>query len=216
MSKSKFVFLVIFSSLFCLTDIVYASDWYLGLEGSYNYYSIGRHLKDTVSTETASVTQSGSFDTHNLGIGLYAGKMVTKDWGVEFGYHANAGDGAASTNGLRINNTDVKVKVKSYNLFVDMVGVLPVHDKVDIMGILGVGLMRTKSVIRDEPAGLDQVVIANLVRKKTKFGPRIGIGPVYQISEFTSTRLMVRYQHIAGNLVLKNNLSVALGLARHF
>ncbi len=107
-------------------------------------------------------------------INLTGGVKIGKYFGVEaFFQHSNEQDGLSTPYG--------SLKTQFYGVGADMIGYLPIHEKVNVLGALGLGHYDVTAKflgVEDSENGL---------------GGRLGIGIQYDLADNVALRSMVRY-----------------------
>ena len=136
------------------------------------------------------------------GVNVFLGARFNENLGAEVGFgFITKAKGTAQSNRQATN--------KVSNLYADALGFMPVSSKVDLIGAVGLGRMKSKADV----AG---ATFANkALLNKAKVGVRVGAGAQYNVNENWGTRAMVRYQKGNKNF-LKSNTSVSVGAVYTF
>jgi len=164
------------------------SGWYLGVGvgGSRTSYS---NVDFTLTPPVAGTTESQN--TNRTGAKFFAGYDFTKNWGIEGGF-ASLGTPEYKYGGT-VNGQD-RFKATSWNLAGK--GTLPLGDKFNIFGKLGVSSNRASSSTATT-GGLVQNVSAT----KTRTDTLAGVGGTYHINSNISVRLEYESYGKFGNAV---------------
>ena len=131
------------------------------------------------------------------GVNVFVGARFTEHLGAELGF----GFISKVKSGVQLNR---QASNKISNLYADVLGFMPVASKVDLIGSLGIGRLKSK------PDVSSFTFTNKAALTKTKVGLRAGLGAQYNITENWGTRAMVRYQKGNKNF-LKSNTSVSVG-----
>lgn len=117
------------------------------------------------------------------------------------GYKLTSNFGA-ELNVTRYNKEKYDLHTRSYSVFLDMLGYLPLSQKFDLIGSFGVGSIYDKAYVYSYP-------LVNTYHK-AQFSPRIGVGAQFKLIENLGIRLMLRHELESG--LLNNKNSVGLGV----
>lgn len=178
-------------------------------------FSLGGELSllNKTSYSTANSTDLNAFKSSNSdnklvirknkpGVNVFVGARFNENLGAEFGF----GFISKVKGGAQLNR---QASNKVSNLYADVLGFMPVSAKVDLIGVVGLGRMKSKP-------GVANFAFANKAAlTKAKVGVRVGAGAQYNIDKNWGTRAMVRYQK-GNKTFLKSNTSVAVGAVYTF
>ena len=106
--------------------------------------------------------------------GLHVGTFVNKNLALELGF--------AQTQAAKSGN----VSAKDFTTSLDAVGILPVADKTDLLGTVG---------IENQAVTASNLCGKNL--NDDKFGPTIGAGAQYHFTDAVSVRGLVKYEDVS-------------------
>ena len=130
-------------------------------------------------------------------INLTAGAKVGKHFGAEaFFQHSNERDGLYTPYG--------SIKTSFYGFGADMIGYLPVHEKVNVLGSVGLGHYDVTAQfigIEDSENGL---------------GVRFGAGIQYDLTDNVALRSMARYVKLSGFESMDDMVEITTGLRFSF
>jgi opacity protein-like surface antigen len=136
------------------------------------------------------------------GVNVFVGARFNENLGAEIGFGF-----IGKVKGTAIGNRQATNKVS--NIYADILGYVPVASKVDLIGSIGLGRLKSK------PDVTGATFINKDVLTKTKVGVRVGAGAQYNIDNNWAARAMVRYQKGNKNF-LKSNTSVSVGAVYTF
>lgn len=136
------------------------------------------------------------------GVNVFLGARFNENLGAEVGFGF-----ITKTKGTAQSNRQATNKIS--NLYADALGFMPVSSKVDLIGSVGLGRMKSKADVAG--ATFTNKALLN----KAKVGVRVGAGAQYNVNENWGTRAMVRYQKGNKNF-LKSNTSVSVGAVYTF
>jgi len=136
------------------------------------------------------------------GVNVFLGARFNENLGAEVGFGF-----ITKTKGTAQGNRQATNKIS--NLYADALGFMPVSSKVDLIGSVGLGRMKSKADVAG--ATFTNKALLN----KAKVGVRVGAGAQYNVNENWGTRAMVRYQKGNKNF-LKSNTSVSVGAVYTF
>lgn len=136
------------------------------------------------------------------GFNFFAAARITENVGVEIGYGFIFKVTSNVQNNRKATNTIT-------NTYIDFVPYLPVAAKVDLVGNLGIGMLKCK-------ANVSGATFNNLDSlNKAKLGIRVGGGAQYNINNNWSSRAMLRYQKGNKNF-LRSVTSMSIGMLYTF
>ena len=164
---------------------------YVGFGSDYNAYKLHKDI-----TEDDGGAFFAKRNTNGLSLAVPAvGVKLHDNFGIEAGYSFNK-KFQFKTN--KLDNTDIygEYKVKVRNMYLDLIGYLPISEKFDIIGGVGLGYLKLKGdriVYRNVPAGAS---ISTTMNHKNKTGWRVKLGTQYNISENCGIRVLAIYQHV--------------------
>lgn len=124
--------------------------------------------------------------------------QFTRYFGIEVGYGF-----ILKVIGTAQNNNQASNKIQ--NIYGDMLGFLPVAERVDLICSLGVGMLKSDAFVANVTF-TDQDSLNDV-----KAGVRFGAGASYTVNENWQLRGMARYQK-GNNTFLKSNTSIAIGI----
>ncbi len=131
------------------------------------------------------------------GINVFLGARFNEYVGAELGFGFIQQVKANVVNNLQATN-------KISNIYADVLGFANVAPKVDLIGAVGLGRLKSK-------ANVAGAVFNNIgALNKGRVGLRFGVGAQYNFDENWGARAMVRYQKGNKNF-LKSNTSVSVG-----
>lgn len=138
---------------------------------------------------------------HHAGF-ISAGVRPHQNWGVEAFYQLSKDEDKTFGNML---NTETGFQAAG----VDVLGYVPVHDKVDLIGTVGLGYYWFKADYSGVLAGSE---------KENNLGWRIGAGAQYHMTDNVSVRGMVRYVKLHNDSVdvVDDLTDVSVGVYWHF
>ena len=136
------------------------------------------------------------------GANIFVGARFNKNVGLELGYGM-----IQKVKGTGIAGNQATNKVS--NLYADVLGYMPVATKVNLIGSVGIGALKSKANVVN--ASFQDLGSLN----KRKVSYRVGAGAQYDFCENWATRAMVRYQK-GNKAFLKSNVSVAVGAVYTF
>lgn len=164
--------------------------FYAGAGLDYNNYGLGEFAK--------------SFKTHKTnGLSLAVpilGVKFNENFGLEFGYGFNKKFKMA--NSYRINgvNGDLNFDVKTRNSYLDLVGFMPVADQIDLIGGIGLGHLKIKSLNGTYNTN-PRIAGSNLtITTKSKTSWRVKVGAQYNVNNNLGIRTLATYQHVGSDL----------------
>lgn len=157
---------------------------------------------DLNNFKTSNTAGKLAIQTNEPGINVFAGAQFTPTVGMEAGFgFIQKAQANVQNNGIATN--------KISNLYLDLLGLLRVSHVVDLVGLVGIGALKSK-------ADVTNATFINLsTLNKIKVGYRIGGGAQYNFSSNWASRAILRYQ--SGNKdFLRSNLSISIGLQYMF
>lgn len=195
--------------LLLATSPVYAGQYdeatfNFGLEISViNNTSYNNGANATISAFKASPSDSKlAIEKNEPGINAFLGARFNETWGAQVGFSFIETAGANVQNGQRATN-------KISNVFIDLLGFINVAKQVDMMGLVGYGMLKSN------PSVTNTYIYNQESLTKRKLGIRLGGGAQYNFSGNWSSRAMLIYQK--GNPVfLKTLYSLSIGLLYTF
>lgn len=166
------------------------SSFYVGADVGYGRWKYADEISNTASTNGASLKKG------KPSLGIILGGKFHENFGAELGYtfigKTKAIDVAAAQR-----------TVKARNIYLDAIGYVPVDEKINFLGAVGVGKMRAK--------------VSETSTKKDKAGIRLGVGGQYNFDNNLAARAMVRYQRTGSSGdVVKNRKQAELAVLYTF
>lgn len=132
------------------------------------------------------------------GINIFVGAKFNQYLGAEVGFGFIQNASASVQNGLQANN-------KVSTLYADLLGFLNIAEDVDLVGGLGIGVLKSKADVPGATFINKSQLTAN------KVGVRFDGGVQYYFARSWATRAMLRYQQ-GNKQFLKSNVSVSIGI----
>ena len=130
-------------------------------------------------------------------INLTGGVKIGKYFGAEaFFQHSNEQDGLSTPYG--------SLKTQFYGVGADMIGYVSVHEKVNVLGTVGMGYYKVKAEL------------ANIEDSEKGLGMRLGTGIQYDLTENVALRSMVRYVKLNSFESMDDMVEVTAGLRFSF
>lgn len=175
-----------------------------GLDFSFiNKTSYNNGANATVSAFKSSPADSKlAIEKNEPGISAYIGARFTEHWGGQVGFSFIETAGGNVQNGQRATS-------KINNVFIDVLGLINVAQDVDMMGLIGYGMLKCN------PSVTNTFIYNQSSLTKRKLGIRLGGGAQYNFSGNWSTRAMLVYQK--GNPAFLQTLySVSIGILYTF
>lgn len=176
-----------------------ANIYYVGANLSYN---IPKYRADGSNSDILKTMDSAGgkvvIDKNRVGFGVALGAYFEKNIGAELGY-----DHIARARGTNSVNQEVTARLN--NLYVDIIGNKEAHNKVDLVGAIGLGRMKPKIRVANDSFATDDDF------NKARYGVRVGIGALYKIHDHVNAKAMVRYQHGKSSF-LKRVFTGSIGL----
>lgn len=151
-----------------------------------SYYAGGELSFGKRSYKEAFKTAAANADLKKKshGLGLFVGAKFHENFGAEAGYTFRGKTKASEAAGN-------KRTIKGDSMHIDAVGFLPVADKTNVLGTIGLGWTKTK---------VSEGATAAINTSKSKTGLRLGIGAQYDINETVAGRVMLRQQKVGGDV----------------
>jgi opacity protein-like surface antigen len=175
-------------------------NFYVGGELGYNRHGYTSEFKDSISNN------GGTLKSKNVPtLGLLIGGKFHENFGAEIGYtFFKKSKVDWNTAGWSNDN------VKANNMYLDLLGYMPVDTCFDLIGAVGVGRMKIKTVDNNAGNGIGD-------SSKGKAGFRLGVGAQYKFDDHFAARAMVRYQRAnikdsTDSKLYKSATSINLGL----
>jgi len=208
----------------CASAIVFANDnygsdnysydydagWYLGgnIGQSRSHINNGR-IADSV-LEDGFVVRSLTDDDRDTGYKLFGGYQFNKNFALEGGYF-NLGEFTFSADTIPAGTLDAKIKLRGYNL--DLVGFLPLNEKLSAFGRLGVTYAETK----DSFSGTGLVIVNDDSNSARNTNPKIGLGLQYALNEHVDMRFEAERYHLDNSFGDKDNIDlISVGVVYRF
>lgn len=138
--------------------------FYVGADAAYNSFSWGDDAKSSTSQDGLTPKK------YTPSLSLLGGLKFHENVGVELGY--------TFFKKKKLSDAD---KIKNKNIYMDVMGFMPVADQVELLGAVGLGRHKVK---------WDGVI------NKGKTAFRLGGGAQYKFDECLASRVMVRYQKL--------------------
>ncbi len=154
------------------------------------------NFKSSVSDSKLVISKNKS------GFNFFANARFSENVGLEIGYGF-----IFKISGTAQLNRDATNKVT--NLYLDFMAYLPVAAKVDLIGTLGLGMLKSKANVAN--ANFNDLPKLN----DNPLGFRIGGGAQYNIDNNWSSRTLLRYQKGNKNF-LKSLTSLSIGIGYTF
>ncbi len=145
---------------------------------------------------TSDSSSSLAIQKNELGINAFVGGRFTQYIGMELGFGFIQDPSAVVQSGGTATN-------KISNIYLDVLGFMPVAAYVDLVGDLGIGGLKSK-------ANVSGVTFNNLSElNKVQVSYRIGGGIQYNFAPSWTSRAMLRYQRGNKNF-LRSNTSISI------
>jgi OOP family OmpA-OmpF porin len=157
------------------------SAWYVGGSLGQSHATIDQQrIKRSLTANGASLNSFGT-DERDLGGKLFFGKQLNKYFAVEAGYFdLGKFSFAATTSG---NGTfGGEAGFRGANL--DLVGQLPLSQRLSLLGRVGAQYARTRTSF----SGNRLAAVTHPNASENKFGPKLGLGLEYKLSEALALR----------------------------
>ena len=150
------------------------------------------------------------------GAGLFVGAKLSQNFGLEFGFQkdmkAKTKWEGTRTIPLNVFTDNGSLSISNQNLYLDAVGYKPLSQSFELIGVAGVGYLKTKAEFENAwttapfaAAGTEAKNWSN-----SKLGLRLGGGVQYKLTERFNARAMIVAQQ--GNSIVKHHTSARLGL----
>ena len=171
-------------------------NFYVGGELGYNKHGYASEFKDEISNDQGSIKSKVPTGT------LLIGGKFHENFGAEVGYTFFK---KAKVEMPNLNTNYIKTN----NMYLDLLGYMPVDSCFDLIGAVGIGRIKVKLE--------DNSNANNISFSKGKVGFRLGAGAQYKFDDHFAARAMVRYQkaNIKGAndvKAYKSATSIGLGL----
>lgn len=165
--------------------------------GSYNnsYNSSIDYFKASSSDSKLAIQKN------EPGVNAYVGMRFSMNWGGQVGF------GFVKTAKANVPSGQAANKIS--NIFLDGLGFINIAHNLDLMGLLGIGMLKSN------PSVTDVTIYDQSALSKQKIGIRLGGGLQYYFAESFATRFSVVYQE-GNSAFLRNMLSCAIGLVYTF
>ena len=165
---------------------------------SYN----GGNTADLNQFKASDTDSKLAIEKNKPGINIFAGMRFTESLGIEIGF------GFIDKVKAQVQNNNFATN-KISNIYLDGLGYLQVSPCVDLIGLVGVGVLKSKPDVSN-------IIFENKqLLTKQKIGYRLGGGAQYYITDTWSSRLMVRYQSGSKDF-LRGLTSIAVGITYTF
>lgn len=139
---------------------------------------------------------------NTVGVNIYLGMRINENVGMQVGFGLIDKVSGNTKYGLQATN-------KVSNIYLDLLGFINVASKVDMMGLVGVGGLKSK-------ANIDGATFVDLdALNKQKAGVRLGGGAQYNFADSWASRAIVIYQQ-GNKAFLKSLISISLGIIYTF
>ncbi len=114
-------------------------------------------------------------------------------------------------NNVIVANVSRSLCIKNSVMFIDAVGFLPVADNLNVLGSVGLGMLKTKAEAVYSRSYLGVSFYAKETEKKKKTAIRAGLGLEYNFDP-VAVRAMVRYNSCSGKKsIVKSITTVGIG-----
>ena len=160
--------------------------FYVGAGADYNLYNLG------VLPETVLLAPGISLKADGAGFLPLIGVKFHQHFGIEGGYSWNKK--ITFSHPALVDESSYKVK----NMYVDLIGFIPVHKHVEVLGGLGFSKLNVKQ----------DVVTLGVKEIDNKFNWRAKVGVNYHVHKNLGIRAVDTYQEVC-NKVKTNNLTIA-------
>ncbi len=168
---------------------------------NYTKYNNG-NTSDLNKFKTSNTASKLAIRKNKPGINVFLGARFNQNVGAEIGFGLIANAKANVQNNQTASN-------KISNIYADLLGYLPVANKVDLIGSVGIGGLKSRADVTN--TSFNNLSSLN----KVKVGYRLGLGAQYNFDDNWAARAMVRYQSGNKNF-LKSNTSVSVGALYSF
>lgn len=173
-----------------------------GLELSFiNKGSYNTSGPDAIYFKASSTDTKLAIERNEPGVNFYIGSRFSRAWGGQVGFSFIQEAKANVPYGQATN--------KISNVFIDALGFINIAQNLDMMGVLGCGMLKSSPGVTNAPL-VDESSLT-----KRKIGIRLGGGLQYYFADSWATRLTLIYQE-GNSSFLKNLLSVAVGVVYTF
>lgn len=186
------------------------SGWYGGInlgrtDADIDNERIGRNLLGNGFTAVQIVE-----DERDVGFKLFGGYQFNRHFAMEGGYF-DLGQFSYRANTVPVGTLNGDIRLKGVNL--DMVGILPLSDKIALLG--RVGLAYTEAKDNFNGSGLVRVLNANPEKREANY--KMGLGLQYKISEALRLRLEAERYRVNDAVGNKGDIDlISIGLAYGF
>lgn len=172
----------------------------MGVELSFiNRTSYNNGANTTISAFKSSSSNSKlAIQKNEPGVNVELGARFTEHWGAQIGFSF-----IQKANAQVVNNQTASVKIN--NVFIDLLGLLNIAEKVDLMGLVGYGMLKCN------PSVTNTFIYNQASLTKRKLGIRAGGGLQYYFMDNWATRVMLIYQKGNPNF-LKSLFSASIGI----
>lgn len=182
--KKTFTILTLLLAICTHSRVAKAADegFYAGADYSYTRFS---YNDDTIAT---GVRFSDVIAEDYSGYSPYVGYKFNKNIALEFGYSGQFGESSS----LTVGGTTYTGDANYWSFYGDIVGIIPVNDKIDILGSIGYERITAEYDLKAvSGTGSSFASVSNDTNAY-----RIGLGAEYAITEKIGIRAMVRYAAI--------------------
>ncbi len=159
--------------------------FYAGAGLDYNTYRISQAAKEQFNVSNKA---------NGMGLAVpVIGLKFHENFGLEMGYSFNKKfkfEGQ-STSGVNQRKDTTNFKVK--NMYVDLMGFMPLIDSFDLIGGIGLGRLTTKSDNIDVTIGANKGTLPLTVKNKTSW--RVKLGTQYNCTANLAFRALATYQN---------------------
>lgn len=180
--------------------------WYVGGSVGPSYADIDEPKITGSLLESGFTTTAFDHDDRDTGYQLFAGYQFNRNFAVEGGFF-DLGEFGYTATTLPAGTLDGRLEVKGLNL--DLLGILPVSDRVSAFGRLGIQYADTEDRFR----GTGSVNVFNPAPEETDVNLKAGFGLQYAVSNSLGMRFEVeryRIDDAVGNTGDLDLLSVGL------
>lgn len=199
--------LAVFASPWALAQ---DSGWYAGANAGNTSTSIAEGKINSAFASNWFNSSTTVKDESSTGYKIFGGYQLNKNLALEGGYFdlGSFGYSASTVPAGTLNGT---IKIKGVNL--DLVGTLPLNEKLSAVGRVGLNYGRT----RDSFSGTGAVLVGNPNPSKNETNYKFGLGLQYAWTESLAVRAELERYRVNDALGNKGNVDlVSVGLIYRF
>ncbi len=186
------------------------SGWYLGGNIGQAHASIDDKRITNRLLNNGLATSAIKDDERDFGYKMFGGYQFNKNFSLEGGYF-DLGDFSFTAATLPAGMLNGKIKVRGLNF--DVVGFLPITEKLSAFARVGLNYAETK----DSFSGTGAVSVAKSSAKERQLNPKVGVGLQYAFTEAFAMRVEAERYRINDAVGSKGDVDlVSLGVVYRF